>query len=100
MTLPNLMEALIAYGKAHDAVPLNKFPRCWEAQIDEHWWIAANAHRYAIECSHGPIVEPFHFYIEFNGFPAGVIDASGRGLFAEGEAANLQTFAEALQKAA
>lgn len=77
---------------------LNKFPGCWEHQVDGQWWIALNAHKEPMTCSMGAEVPPFHAYVQFNGWPAGVIDPRG-GIIAAGKVANEDTFIEALKAA-
>lgn len=43
-----------------------------------------------------PALPPFAAYVEFNGWPAGIIDPSG-GILAAGEAANEDTFIAAIE---
>jgi hypothetical protein len=76
--------------------PINKLPACWERQVDEHWWIAVNAQKEKVKCSKGAEIEPFHCYVEFNGFPAGVFTPFG-GIIAAGSVANEETFAAAIE---
>lgn len=77
---------------------LNKRPDCWEHQIDSRWWIAVNGRSEPTKCTHGPMVQPYQCYIEFNGFPAGIIDPYG-GCIAAGEVANEDSFVEAVEAA-
>lgn len=73
------------------------FEACWERQIGEHWWIALNAHKEAKPQTHSDAkVEPFHCYLEFNGWPAGIINPYG-GIIAAGDAANEDAFISAIQ---
>lgn len=74
--------------------------RCWEHQVDDRWWFAVNPNRESLKCSHGPAVAFGHVYVEFNGWPAGLIDLRGQGEFAMGEAANPDTFNAAVLAAA
>jgi hypothetical protein len=78
---------------------INKLPGCWEHQVDQHWWIAVNGHKEPIVCSAGATVLPYSAYVQFNGWPTGLIDPSG-GIFAAGEAANEDNFINALKNAA
>ena len=73
--------------------------RISEKEIDEQWWIAINPHDEKLKCSHGPVVEPFTMYVEFNGWPAGIVTMNG-GMFAAGSAANEDAFIDALKRAA
>jgi hypothetical protein len=91
------MTAVADYAIAHQKFPMNCFEECWEEQIDEHWWIAGNGHNYPVECSKGVEVQSFHVYVEFNGWPAGVINPFD-GVLAAGELANEETFIAALKE--
>ena len=80
--------------------PLNQhFPNgCWEYQIDEHWWVALNGHQQNMKCSKGNEVRPFEAYIEFNGWPFGILDPYG-GSMGAGTVANEKALLEALRQA-
>ena len=78
------------------ALPLNKHDGCWEHQIDKRWWCAINGHKEKMECSHGGKVPGFSALIEFNGWPAGIVDPFG-GIIAAGDAANEDTFITAVE---
>jgi len=56
---------------------INKLPGCWEHQIDQRWWIAVNSHGFESECSMGTKVPPLSAYVQFNGWPAGIINPYG-----------------------
>ena len=71
---------------------------CWEHALDERWWFAINGHKEPVKCSQGVTVPPFHCYLEYNGFPAGVFSSFG-GQIAAGSAANEETFCETLRQA-
>lgn len=62
---------------ANGATPLKDYPGCWEASVGERWWVALNGHAEAVECSRGLKVDPYHAYVEFKGWPAGVINPVG-----------------------
>jgi len=89
-----IAQLAIALGVA----PINTFEGCWEYQVDEQWWIACNAHPEPKGCSRGPKVPPFHTYIEYNGWPAGLMTPYG-GTIAAGEGANEDTLVAALAAA-
>lgn len=78
---------------------INEMDGCWEHQVDEKWWIACNGHQETTRNSHGAEVPPFHVYVEYNGWPAGLINPR-QGVIAAGEGANERTFIAALRKAA
>lgn len=100
--------ALVAdLGYAHGARDIGKRPGCWEHQVDNHWFVALNPHGHPtakvggikpINPEYEVMVPPFSVYIEFNGYPAGIIDAHG-GIIAHGAAANEQTFCDAVRRA-
>jgi hypothetical protein len=86
--------------------PLTKHAGCWVHQIDDHWAIAINGHEVPKEATlpggatdSVPInVEPYHCYVEYNGWPAGIFNPFG-GVIAAGEGANEGTFIKAIQAA-
>src|SRR4051812_42178304 len=90
------MGAIADFAIGRGVTSINKLPGCWEAKIDEQWWIAVNAHNVSVECSKGFDVQPFSAYIEYNGFPAGEVSPSG-GVIAAGDVANEDTFIAALK---
>lgn len=95
----SLVFALIVdLGNKSGASPITKFDGCWEKQIDTQWWIAVNGHKAPVKCSHGAEVPPVHCYIEYNGWPAGLLNPF-EGTLAAGECANEDTFVEALKAA-
>lgn len=75
---------------------INQLEKCWELQVNEHWWFAVNGHRATVECSKGINVDPFRLYVEFNGWPAGILTVHG-GEFVEGSMGNPEAFMEALR---
>ena len=92
---------IVALGRLDKVLPLQG---CWYVAIDEQWEIAVNGHDEALPCSQfrqhagtSVSVEPFHCYVVYNGWPAGILSPAG-GEIAAGESANLQTLCEALRK--
>lgn len=87
---------------AMNAHPLNKHPGCWTHAVDAHWWIAVNGHSEPkpVVSSAGctPTVEPFECYVEFNGWPAGVLNPFD-GILVAGKCANEDAFCAALTAA-
>lgn len=71
---------------------------CWEHTLDERWWFAINGHNGPTPCSHGVDVPPFHCYVEYNGWPAGMFSPYG-GQMAAGSSANEDTLLIALRGA-
>lgn len=70
---------------------------CFEMQIDDRWWCAFNGHREPTECTHGTKVTPYGIYFEFNGWPAGIVDASGGELVAGKEDDLIEAIQSALR---
>lgn len=69
----------------------------YERKIDDQWRVVMNGNK--TPASHDGIeLAPFSIYVEFNGWPAGVIDPGG-GIIAAGEAANEDTFIAAIERA-
>ena len=61
--------------------------------VDDRWVVKVNGHREQVES-----VPPFSALLEFNGWPAGIIDPFG-GTIAAGELANEDTFIAAMEAA-
>ena len=95
--VPEAMMAICELGLAVGAAPLNKHAGCWELRIDEQWEIAMNGHDSPTKCSYGCDVPPFAVYVQFNGWPAGVIHPTG-GWIAAGEVANEDAFIAAVRR--
>lgn len=84
---------------ASGAESIKDLPGCWNATVDEHWRVALNGHdadRPAWEG--GPDVPPYCAFVEFNGWPAGMLSAHG-GAIAAGEIANEDALLAALRRA-
>lgn len=77
--------------------PLTKHEACWECTIDERWKIAVNGHKEPQKSSMSEVpIEPFHCYVQYNGWPAGIFTPFG-GIIAAGEGANEHTFIAAVR---
>jgi hypothetical protein len=89
--MPEVLVQIVELAARLGVVGINKIDGCWEHQVDAHWWFAVNGHPEATECSKGTKVPPFAAYIEFNGWPAGIVDPGGGTLCAGavGNEANL-----------
>jgi hypothetical protein len=89
--------AIADYAIRKGAAPLHRHVGCWEAQVDASWWIAVNGHGTPMATSRGgEMLPPYHAYVEYHGWPAGLLHAGG-GVMAAGEAANEETFRTALE---
>lgn len=89
---------LMKLGSRLGVSNINELPGCWEHQVNEHWFIAVNAHEAPIKCSKVADVPPIHCYVEYNGWPAGLINPRG-GTIAAGECANEDAFIKAVRAA-
>jgi len=98
MRIPVALDRVAQLGLTLGVHDLNKLSGCWEHQIDAKWWIALNPHRQKTRCSHGSDVPPFTLYVEFNGWPAGFVNAGG-GVIAAGKLANEDAFITAIDSA-
>lgn len=98
-TIPLVLERLAELAMIVGVAPLNKLPGCWEYEVDERWAFAFNGHPEPKASKYCPApVLPFSVYVQFNGWPAGVIDPTG-GVFAAGDAANEDAFIDAIEEA-
>jgi hypothetical protein len=94
----SIVFAGLAQLGAHVGVSgIHEMPACWEFQIDEQWFFALNGHEDERQCSKGHRVPPYNAYLEYNGWPAGIIDPFG-GLIAAGAAANEDALIAAIEK--
>jgi hypothetical protein len=101
MNEPCLCEAFVRIAELGNAlgIVLNKLPGCWEHSIDERWRIAVNGHETPMLSSLSNVpVEPFTCYVEYNGWPAGLLTPCG-GVIAAGSCANEEEFIAALIRA-
>ena len=98
MKIAAAFSAIVDYGLSIGVSNLEDRPGLWEVQIDEHWFIALNPHEKTLESSHGPKVKFGQCYVEFNGWPAGILYPEG-GIIAAGAIANEQTLIAALKEA-
>ena len=84
--------------EALDEAPLNKHNDCWECVIDKSWKIAVNGHQEPKKCSLTDIpIDPFHCYVEYNGWPVGILNPYG-GTIVASKRANENTFIEAVRE--
>ncbi len=89
----SLAELLLEYALSQDATKLHLLPGLWESRIDDHWLVKCNRHEETINN-----LPPFSWYIEYNGWPAGIMGIRGDGVICAGEAANEQTLMAAILK--
>lgn len=97
---PEFMDALLVLVEKDGAAPLNAHPGAWKRVIDDRWTVWVNAHGDPQKTDTGATVPPYHIYVEYNGFPAGMLTPMGDGAICAGEAANEDAFIEAMRMAA
>lgn len=68
----------------------------WTRELDEHWTFHVSSATPTV--FHGVTVPPFHAYLEYNGWPAGLINPFG-GTVAAGREANEDALVAALRAA-
>ena len=73
-------------------------PQPFKLVIDERWTVYVNAGQAAVKLDSGADLEPFNFYVEFNGWPAAMFSPFA-GSFVAGEGANEETFLAACRAA-
>jgi hypothetical protein len=98
MPICEAFSAVVDYALSRGVRNLAQRPGLWEAQIDEQWWIALNPHQQELTSSHGNKIQFGQCYVEFNGWPAGIITPYD-GILAAGALANENTFIAALRSA-
>lgn len=97
MIICEVFQAACEFAMSRGAERLRDQSGTWDSDVDDKWWISINAHAQDAECSRGLNVPPCSVYVEFNGWPAGVIDAAG-GCIAAGKIANEEAFVTALRQ--
>lgn len=90
--------AIMNLGEALGVREIAKLDGCWEHRVDDQWFIVVNGHSEPTKCSTGAGVPPFSAYIEFNGWPAGIIHPHA-GVIAAGTEANEDAFIDAVNAA-
>lgn len=97
----NALGSIINLTQALGIKNLAALPDAWQYKLDDQWHIAINAqdHNVAIAPpgAASVTIPPYHFAVWFNGRPAALFSPSG-GQFAAGEAANEETFCQAVEK--
>jgi hypothetical protein len=97
-TLPESFVLAVDLAMAKGFRSIKDVPGCVEIEVDEHWRVSFNGHRQTAHTSTGLDVPPVTMAVEFNGWPAGLVNAGG-GTIAAGALANEATLCEALRAA-
>ena len=70
--MKHIVETLMEYAIFLGAKRINELPGLWENKINNQWTIKCNGHTEDIQG-----VPPFSWYIEYNGWPAGILSILG-----------------------
>lgn len=93
MERKHLTELLLEYAFVSGVKAISGMEGLWKHDLDENWTIKCNGHDKEIES-----VPPYSWSIEFNGFPAGIIDVmTGEGIICNGEAGNEENLRKVLE---
>ena len=106
-TWDGLTEALLAYATKDGAVPVSGLPGLYHRSLSDgalgtrwEFWLNGRPRKLPVPGREGMALYPGELYIEYLGWPFGVIDcATGEGYAGAGDGANLGTFIAALQEA-
>ena len=102
MTTDDIFQAVMDLHEAKGLPPLNEVG-VWGESLPDGWYMAINGKRESVKVTppNGMEAEvpPFTLVAWFNGWLAGSIHPVAGGVLAAGEAANEDTFVEAIRKA-
>jgi hypothetical protein len=87
--------AIMAYAEKQGVRRINELDGCWEFSPAEGWFLAVNGHDVPKRCSKNADVPPFHAYVEWHGWPAGIVGPKS-GILAAGTEANEDNLIAAL----
>lgn len=87
----HIAEGLMVMAMYTGAKNLNAHPGLWEKKIDDTWHIKCNGHPEDLGGVPG-----LSWYIEYNGWPAGVMSVLGEGVLCAGEGGNEENLRIAL----
>lgn len=88
----HVCEVILEYCSFLGVKKIDKLPGLWVNKVDDTWTIKCNGHLEAIEG-----VPPFSWFIEYNGWPAGIMDIMGGGILCAGEGGNEANLIAALE---
>ena len=86
--ISELYMRLVLYGLSVGVEKLCDIPGCWEHQINDQWFVAANGHK-EDHTSKGFTVWPFHFVLFSNDMPIVIVNAY-QGVICGGWATDFQ----------
>jgi hypothetical protein len=87
----HIAQGLLAYAMFNGATSIAMKEGLWENKVDEHWVVKCNGKPHKVDN-----IPAFSWYIEFNGWPAGIMSIMGDGVLCAGEAGNEENLRQAL----
>ncbi len=94
----HLFEALVDFASQRGAKDLKNLDGCWEQRwqhAGNEWFVAIHGNSSPRKCSTGAEIPALTFWVECNGWPAGIVDMFGWAL-AAGSVINEDAFRAAL----
>lgn len=85
-------ELLIDYAMAMGCTPAMLKAANWHNVIDERWELKCNGTEHRRDG-----LEPYSWYIYFNGWPAGIISIAGEGVLCAGSEGNEENLRKAIE---
>lgn len=89
----HIAELLLEYALSLGVTPDLIKKGIWENEIDKHWKVKLNGQTEKVENVPG-----LSWYIEFNGWPAGIMNVLGEGVLCAGAAGNEENLRSAIEE--
>lgn len=88
----HIAHLFLEYAKFLGVKSISNLSGLWESKIDDQWTIKCNGHKETIDGVPG-----FSWLIEYNGWPAGILDIMGDGIICAGEGGNEENLRKAIE---
>lgn len=102
MTKKHPVECILDLAEALGVKDISSLPGAWVYRVDDTWTVAVNGQDTTVsvkpEGCMSVNMEPFEFFVWFDGWLAGIMLPGGNGEFAEGTLANQEEFDRAITK--
>lgn len=89
----HIAESLLAFAMFKGAESISMKKELWQHKVDDTWTIKCNGQETKVDG-----VPPFSWYIEYNGWPAGILGIMGDGVLCAGDGGNEENLRAALLK--